>query len=425
MAARQTTYTDAQGNAQTGYIINNQTYKDAAGTQRIDNGSIVTADSGKQYVMTDAGGVLYDDYVKQSAPQAKQTQYIDPTGRSATGYIIDNRTYKDAAGTQRIDNGSLVTNASGTQTWVMTDKGGVPYEEYMAQQRKSEQNELIQQMLANAQEQQRLINEDNIRQLEAQLPKINETYDETLNQAYQGYRSAEKSLANQLAASGLYNSGYSDTAKVNQATAYGNQRNATERERAEAITGVNENIASQNIQNNAALLELQNQYNQLLLDQSNLDRDYDLQEKQVEHNISQDLWNNEQYLDDKQWSRAWDEDEREWSRKWDEDERDWSRKWNEDEREYERNQTAKQEELQKALYAIDHGGDYSLLAEYLGGVDLSMAEQYWKANMQALIREANLSGYKSTTGSSKSASEKLDALTKREVEMEAESLIRI
>ena len=337
MAARETKYIDAQGNTQTGYVIDNQTYKDAAGTERIDVGSIVTADSGLNYILTDAGGMLYSDYLKQQE-SAKQ----------------------------------------------------------------NEQKELIQQMLATAQEQQRLYNEDNIRQLKSQLPKINETYDETLNQAYQGYRSAEKSLANQLASQGLYNSGYSDTAKVNQATAYGNQRNATERARAEAITGVNEKIASQNIQNNAALLGLQNQYNQLLLDQSNLDRDYALQEAQFEHTKSQDLWKNEQYLDDKQWNRDWDTEARD----------------------YDRAQAEEQKLLEKAVAAAEYGGDYSLLAEYLGGVDLSLAEQYWKANMQALIREANLSGYKSA-GSKKNAGEMLDALTRREVEMEAESLIKI
>ncbi len=339
MAARETKYIDAQGNTQTGYVIDNQTYKDAEGTQRVDTGSIVTADSGLNYILTDAGGMLYSDYLKQQE-EAK----------------------------------------------------------------KNEQKDLINQMLATAQEQQKLYNEDNIQQLESQLPKINATYDEAMNQAYQGYRSAEKSLANQLASSGLYNSGYADTAKVNQATAYGNQRNATERERAEAITGVNDKIASQNIQNNAALLGIQNDYNQLLLDQSNLDRDYNLQQEQFEYTKSQDAWEKEQYLDDKQWSRDWDTEERD----------------------YERAQADEQKLLEKAVAAAEYGGDYSLLAEYLGGIDLSLAEQYWKANMQALIREANLSGYESTSKSgSKSAKDKLDATTRREIELEAESLIKI
>ena len=140
------------------------------------------------------------------------------------------------------------------------------------------------------------------------------------------------------------------------------------------------------------------------MDQSNLDRDYNLQQEQFEYTKSQDAWEKEQYLDDKQWNRDWDTEERD----------------------YERAQADEQKLLEKAVAAAEYGGDYSLLAEYLGGVDLSLAEQYWKANMQALIREANLSGYESTSKSgSKSAKDKLDATTRREIELEAESLIKM
>lgn len=44
-----------------------------------------------------------------------QTTYKDPNGQEQTGYIIDGRTYKDAAGTTEVEGGSVVTDASGRQ----------------------------------------------------------------------------------------------------------------------------------------------------------------------------------------------------------------------------------------------------------------------------------------------------------------------
>ena len=54
---------------------------------------------------------------------ARKTDYYDPFGNKQTGYVIDGKTYKDEAGTQRIDPGSAVT--VGSKTWQMTDNGGV------------------------------------------------------------------------------------------------------------------------------------------------------------------------------------------------------------------------------------------------------------------------------------------------------------
>lgn len=67
--ARKTDYYDPFGQKQTGYIINGQTYKDEAGTQRIDNGSAVTV-GGKTYQMTDNGGVQVNPGVLPQANSA-------------------------------------------------------------------------------------------------------------------------------------------------------------------------------------------------------------------------------------------------------------------------------------------------------------------------------------------------------------------
>lgn len=67
--ARKTDYYDPFGQKQTGYIINGQTYKDEAGTQRIDNGSAVSV-GGKTYQMTDNGGVQVNPGVLPQANSA-------------------------------------------------------------------------------------------------------------------------------------------------------------------------------------------------------------------------------------------------------------------------------------------------------------------------------------------------------------------
>lgn len=116
-ASKQVTYYDPSGAAQTGYIINNLTYKDAAGKNRIDVGSTVNTGS-DWYKLTEAGGVKTTDPTKN-----KQVTYYDPNGNQQTGYIIDGKTYADPEGKTRVGVGSLVNTAGGW--YEMTDQGGV------------------------------------------------------------------------------------------------------------------------------------------------------------------------------------------------------------------------------------------------------------------------------------------------------------
>ena len=136
--AVQTTYTDAQGNTRTGYIINGTTYQDAFGVNPVGVGSIVNT-AGGQYIKTADGSMRYEDYLAQqaaaqpttgakdvfvnpttpapaAAPAAAapyETTYTDARGNKYTGYIINGKTYVDAAGTQEVPVGSYVTDASG------------------------------------------------------------------------------------------------------------------------------------------------------------------------------------------------------------------------------------------------------------------------------------------------------------------------
>lgn len=133
-AATKTTYIDANGNKKTGYIINGATYQDAAGRTPVGTGSIVDTANG-QYIKTDTGSMLYSDYLKQqqaanptqgtsgtSGGSAYETVYLDPNGKPQKGYIINGKTYMDAAGTSEVPIGSTVRDQNG-KAWKKGENG--------------------------------------------------------------------------------------------------------------------------------------------------------------------------------------------------------------------------------------------------------------------------------------------------------------
>ena len=213
-------------------------------------------------------------------PKAIQRTYIDPNGATQVGYSIDNRMYKDEAGTQRIDNGSIVTNAAGTKSWVMTDAGGVEYGEYQKQRAIAAQpgNYLANaKASAMAAANQRL--QADLAAIEQNRPQVNAQYDDLARRSYQGYMQSGKALANSLASQGLYNSGYSDTAKIAQTTNYRAQVNANERARLDALADLDHQINLARLNGSANLNELEAQYAQLLNEQANADRAFAYQQQ--------------------------------------------------------------------------------------------------------------------------------------------------
>ena len=235
------------------------------------------------------GGQLNTSYIDPETgvetarnPKAIAMEYTDPYGRRQRGYSIENRMYKDEAGTQRIENGSLVTNASGTQTWVMTEQGGVKLQEYMnGQGGKESASPSGVDYLSGARES--ALNaaakrtEAGITELEAQRPEIERAYREVNRQNYQGYMQSREGLANSLASQGLYNSGYSDSAQIAQTTAYRERATATALERVRALRELETQISVARMEGSAALSELEAQYQQLMQEQWNADRAYSYQ----------------------------------------------------------------------------------------------------------------------------------------------------
>ena len=131
----QTSYIDAAGKQQTGYIIGGTTYKDPYGQNRVDAGSRVQTVGGWYQLGADGKGyAISNPYVGMSGnTQGTQNwgtqqkpiavQYWDKNGNRQIGYMINGQTYVDQAGTQRIGIGSRVQTGGGL--YEMTANGGV------------------------------------------------------------------------------------------------------------------------------------------------------------------------------------------------------------------------------------------------------------------------------------------------------------
>ena len=308
----------------------------------------------------------------QSPSPAIRMNYTDPTGKQAVGFSIDNKMYKDAAGTQRIDNGSIVSNAAGTQSWVMTPSGGVDYQQWLAQQQAqnnpqpAQQANYLQQAQEAAQNAARQRMEANIQKIEYNRPLYNQQYDALARQNYQGYISSKEQLANELASQGLYNSGYSDSAKVAQATAYRERQNQNEQERLRRLAELDQQIAQARLNGDADLNDLEAEYAQLLQEQANKDRAFAYQKERdaIEDNQYNQKWQyqlDRDKVDDDRYNQKWQyqldrdkvDDDR-YNQKWnynvDQDAKDWA--WKERQFAYQREQDAIANALKQAkLYA--------------------------------------------------------------------------
>lgn len=326
-------------------------------------------------------------------PNAIPLAYIDPSGRSRIGYAIANRMYQDEAGQHRVENGSIVSDASGSRTWVMTPQGGVDWQNVFAGDAAG--------YLQKAQDAAKRAAEERtaaeVSALEAQRPEIGRQYDALARENYHGYQQSREGLANSLASQGLYNSGYSDSAQIAQLTAYRERGNQNEQERLRALTALEQQISAASQAGNASLAELEAEYFRMMQEQANADRSDAYQRQRDAVNDAREA----QTYEDSRAGAAFEQ----------------SLKL----------RNAKSAEEQQAIrnaYAAAEYGDFSQLRAL--GIDSSAAERAYAMETQRL--------YQSVYGGSKTAAARqsaetvqaeLDPLKAREAEMESERLFRI
>ena len=268
----------------------------------------------------------------------------------------------------------------------MTDQGGVPYSQYMAQQQQqpnyiSEAKDAAMQA-AN----QRL--EADILAIEKNRPLYNEQYDALARQNYQGYMTGQQALANQLASQGLYNSGYSDTAKVQQTTSYREQQQQNERSRIQQLAELDNQIAIARLNGSADLNELEAQYAQLMQEQANADRAYAWEQTLHEYDVSQDdkawAWQELLHEYDKQRDAIYDErydDETAYSRG--QDEKSWA--WQEKMHEYDVAQDEKAWAWEEKKF--DYNAKQDAIDNYYKGLSYSQSKSQSKTDAEKLYEQ--------------------------------------
>ncbi len=190
---------------------------------------------------------------------AYQTTYIDPDGNIRQGYIIGGATYKDAAGTERIDPGTRVLTQGGE--YIMRQDGtGQLYSDYLAENRTGTDylETLLSQLRTSYQEQTEAgdaaaaaATQQAINRLEAQKGDLNTQYDALNRQLYIDRRQDERTLPQQLAAMG-YTGGLSESSLLRLGTGYEEALRQNESDRARGLSDIDLNIENARLEGEIA-----------------------------------------------------------------------------------------------------------------------------------------------------------------------------
>jgi hypothetical protein len=172
----------------------------------------------------------YDELKKDNngfvSGSVKKVTYTNPSGQSATGYIIGGKTYQDPEGKQRIAQGSTVNTAGGQYT-LFGDSGiRTPGSSINALQSGLDINKQAYEA-AQAARQQQIDSavKAALSRLNQQGKQVKDNAELANKQAYQAYVMASNPYgagAQQRAAIGLDNSGFSESSQVALANTYQN-----------------------------------------------------------------------------------------------------------------------------------------------------------------------------------------------------------
>ena len=227
MAAKTTSYIDANGVKRTGYIVDGRTYEDEGANIPVAKGSIVEA-GGQRYVKgVGAGGesMLYADYLRQE--NMKATDYVDSNGLLKIGYVKDGKTYADILATKPVESVYAdYTEGEGvgeSYADVLRDLAKDSYDSAMEANKSIYEAGLSQQS----------------RESESAIEKANGEYKALGTQLYRDYMMDKKNLPQLLAAQGI-SGGLSESSAIGLEADYMNNLSQNERERLGVIADIQE-----------------------------------------------------------------------------------------------------------------------------------------------------------------------------------------
>lgn len=159
--------------------------------------------------------------------------YQTPTGKSASGYIIGGKTYKDPEGKERIDIGSTVPTAGGTYTYTAAGSVKTPTSitDDIRGAYNASEGHLTNSLSAKKSGIESATNRK-INSIESAKKEADKVYADLNRQAYTSYLSAANpygALGEQNARLGLSDSGYAESSNMKIANAY--QQNIAENAR--------------------------------------------------------------------------------------------------------------------------------------------------------------------------------------------------
>ncbi len=209
-------------------------------------------------------GVKSDGSYTDKSTGRYYTTVTESDGSKSNGYIKDGVSYYTNG--NPINTGASVTDSTGkkwtkggTTTPVVEDEYN-PYEEYYR-----EAQNRIEEMEAQIREQNRLAVEQGKNRLNAQKSNINQAADENARQAYVQYMQSQKALPQQLASQGV-SGGATETANLGLQTAYQNNVNAINQNKANRLQEIDNAIVDLQNTGDLAMVEQVLANNQLALD---------------------------------------------------------------------------------------------------------------------------------------------------------------
>lgn len=225
------------------------------------------ATSGSQSISDylSSNGVKSDGSYTDKSTGRYYTTVTESNGSKSNGYIKDGVSYYTNgtpinAGASVTDSTGKTWTKGGTTTPVVEEKEYNPYEEYYR-----EAQNRIEEMEAQIREQNRLAVEQGTNRLNAQKSNINQAADENARQAYVQYMQSQKALPQQLASQGV-SGGATETANLGLQTAYQNNVNAINQNKANRLQEIDNAIVDLQNTGDLAMVEQVLANNQLALD---------------------------------------------------------------------------------------------------------------------------------------------------------------
>ncbi len=267
-----------------------------------------------------------------------------------------------------------------------------------------------------------------ILELESGRNRLETQYGQQAREAYISNRQDQEAMANSLTSAGLYRSGYSDSARVASQSAYREQQHQLRQDRNTALQDLEAQLVTARLRNSADRSELEAQYDKLLAQQAENDRDFFYQQNRDAVEDARYTAQTEREAEEEAYRRAQEAAEREYQLQRD--------KIADQRYATEQERKAQQDALERAYDAAEIG-DFSLLREM--GIDTAAQEALFASKQMndtgaksiqrvadtygldtavaRLVVESGVALAETCAGEGKTLSQLMEALRTREAEL--------